>query len=69
MLRVWRISALSGAGHCMDLDIDEEAYAQWAMGFGPVIQEAFPNLTAGEREFLMTGITPAEWDKFMGTES
>lgn len=29
----------------------------------PPIQEALPNFTAEQREFLMTGITPAEWNK------
>ena len=26
-----------------------------------LIQNAMPNLSADEREFLMTGITPEEW--------
>jgi hypothetical protein len=26
-----------------------------------LIQDVFPNMTADDREFLMTGITPAEW--------
>lgn len=68
-MRVWRISVLSGAGNYMDLDITQEAYATWASGFGPVIQEAFPNLTASEREFLMTGITPQEWTNLFGAEN
>ena len=29
---------------------------------GAHIQNAFSFLTPGEREFLMTGITPEEWD-------
>ena len=29
---------------------------------GQLIQNAFPFLNADEREFLMTGITPEEWD-------
>ena len=28
---------------------------------GALIQDAFPDLDADQREFLMTGITPAEW--------
>jgi hypothetical protein len=26
-----------------------------------MIQDAFPNMGKEDREFLMTGITPAEW--------
>lgn len=29
---------------------------------GALIQNAFPTLAPDEREFLMTGITPEEWD-------
>jgi len=35
---------------------------------GGYIQDIFPHLPAGEREFLMTGITPAEWDEIFGKE-
>jgi hypothetical protein len=27
------------------------------------VQNAMPNLSADEREFIMTGITPTEWDE------
>jgi hypothetical protein len=27
------------------------------------IQDAMPNLSADEREFIMTGMTPADWEK------
>lgn len=38
-----------------------EQYNNW-MDNGIVIQKAFPTLSADEREFLMTGLTPTEWD-------
>ena len=46
---------------------------QLTMGFnarnaGGLIQDAFPFLSPGEREFLMTGITPEEWDSIFGDE-
>ncbi len=30
---------------------------------GMCVQDAFPTLNAGQREFLMTGMTPKVWDK------
>jgi hypothetical protein len=27
------------------------------------VQNAMPNLSADEREFIMSGITPTEWDE------
>jgi hypothetical protein len=44
----------------MYLDITKEQLFSWVDG--ELIQDAMPQLSAEEREFLMTGITPAEWD-------
>ena len=67
-MKIGRISAFTGASHTMELNIDPKAYDLWVRGEGPLIQDAFPNLTAGEREFLMTGVTPAEWENLFGVQ-
>ena len=58
-----RRSPFSGKINVMDLDVTDEQFAQWRGGM--LIQNAFPHLTPDEREFLMTGITPTEWDMFI----
>jgi len=58
-LAVSKASLLSGLRHTMVLDITIDQYDLWQGG--ELIQKAMPNLTADEREFLMTGITPEEW--------
>ncbi len=30
------------------------------------IQNVFPHLSADDREFIMTGVTPEEWDEAFG---
>jgi len=35
---------------------------------GAYVQDAFPYLSDGDREWLLTGISPAAWDEFMGPE-
>lgn len=35
---------------------------------GVLIQDAFPMLSADQREFLLTGITPDEWNAMFGDE-
>jgi hypothetical protein len=35
---------------------------------GELIQNAFPMLDAGQREFIKTGITPQEWDEMFKDE-
>jgi hypothetical protein len=34
---------------------------------GTLIQDAFPKLTADQREFIMTGITPEKWASIFGS--
>lgn len=48
----------------MELAITE-AQVQ-AYNNGALLQNAFPNLNADEREFFKTGITPQEWDAQFG---
>jgi len=33
-----------------------------------LLQNAFPNISAGDREFIKTGITPEEWAMTFGEE-
>jgi hypothetical protein len=35
---------------------------------GMLIQDAFPMLSADEREFIKTGITPEEWEEMFGED-
>jgi hypothetical protein len=58
---VFKKSILSGEVSNMVLDVTQEQLDQYAAGNG-LIQEVFPNLNYDEREFLMTGITPSEWE-------
>ena len=43
----------------MDIPVTEEQLAAWDSG--TLIQNAMPNLTPDQREFIMTGITPEQW--------
>lgn len=68
-MKVTRKSSFSGKENTMDLDITEEQLADYETTNGPLVQNAFPNLSADEREFIMTGITPDEWnDMFVEEE-
>lgn len=41
-----------------------EQWQRWQQG--KLIQYAFPTLTAEQREFLMTGLTPEKWKELFG---
>ncbi len=57
---ITRTSPFSNKTNIMEIDVTEEQIALWESGV--LIQNAMPNLSADEREFIMTGITPEEWD-------
>lgn len=56
-----KVSPITGKVHKLELPVTEEKIAQWKSS-GTTIQDAFPELTPDEREFLLTGITSDEWD-------
>jgi hypothetical protein len=57
-----RTSRLSGDVHIMDIDVLPIQITLWEQG--ELVQNAMPELSADEREFILTGITPTEWDEF-----
>lgn len=63
---VTRQSIFTGIERTVDLPITEDQYERWRNG--ELVQNAFPQLNADEREFLMTGCTPEEWDEMFGEE-
>ena len=56
-------SMLTGDEHTMDLNVTPRQIKAWQEG--TLIQNAMPNLTSDQREFIMTGITKDEWDNLM----
>lgn len=64
MTTVIRTSQLTGHTASMELDITDDEYSAWTSG--TLIQDAFPRLSAEEREFVKTGITPEEWSELFG---
>lgn len=65
---ITRISMFSGNENTLDLPITEEQLTRWERG-DILIQNAFPNLTPDQREFVKTGILSKEWDEmFSSTE-
>ena len=62
-------STYSNKIHSMNMDISEAELLRWCEGVPRLkIQDAFPNLTPDEREFLMTGIIQEEWDTLFPPE-
>ena len=62
-MKITRQSMFSGKVRTLDLDISQFGYDQWMSG--KLIQEALPNLSTDEREFLISGVTSEEWQEYL----
>ena len=63
-MMITKKSMFSGTAHTMELPVTQAQLDRWRGG--ELIQTVFPFLSASEREFLMTGVTAAEWDQEFG---
>jgi len=57
-----RKSILSGITRTKEFDVTEEQYNAWKCG--ALIQNVMPHLSDDDREFLISGATPEEWEAF-----
>jgi len=65
-----RTSSATGDYNTLEIPLSIEAYALGMQAWkrGELIQNAFPTLSAEIREFIMSGITPKEWDDMFADE-
>ena len=57
-------SMLTGKVHELEIDITPEQLNRWQGG--EMIQDVCPHLSKDDREFLISGSTKEEWEKFFG---
>ncbi len=57
-------SMLTGVRRIVDMPITAEQFNNWQGGM--LIQDAMPNLTDAQREFIVSGITTQEWEEAFG---
>lgn len=65
-MQITRRSPFSGKVNTLEIPVTQAQIDAWQNG--ALIQNAMPNLTADEREFIKTGITSQEWDETFGDE-
>lgn len=58
---IMRTSMISGITREKEIDVTQEQLDEWEAGM--LIQNAMPNLSIADREFLISGNTQEEWDK------
>lgn len=63
-MKVTRTSILSGRTSTREIPVTQERLDAWQRNHSTVlIQDAFPDLSPNDREFILSGITPEEWDE------
>ena len=60
-MQITRTNPFNGEVNTLNIDVTDEQVQAYMDG--ALIQNAFPQLTAGEREFIKTGITEEAWDE------
>ena len=65
-MQITRTSIASNVTRTRDLDITVQQVDAYLNG--ALIQDAFPDLNADDREFFKTGITSEEWDAMFAEE-
>ena len=66
-LQITKTSMLTGIDRTKTFDITYDQYYAWYTE-GELIQNAMPNLSASDREFIMTGMTDEEWNDLSSAE-
>lgn len=67
---VTRPCPFGGEPRSIEVNLSPEEYKQAVAAWegGLLIQQAFPTLSADDREFILTGFTPEDWEDMFGTE-
>ena len=68
MIQVTRQSVITKKINTMELPITQEHLDIYETVGDMLIQDAFPNLNVEQREFLLSGITPQEWNDTFGED-
>lgn len=65
-MRIIKRSPVTGQLNARDIDVTIEQLIAWQGGV--LIQDAMPHLSADDREFILTGMTPEDWEEVFGDD-
>lgn len=66
-VRVHKQSCITGKHHSMVLPTRQGELEHWEKNM-TLVQDAFPHFTPDQREFLISGSTPDEWNELFSEE-
>lgn len=65
-MKITRTCPITGKKNTLEIPVLESQIEMWREGM--LIQDAMPNLTSDEREFIMTGLLPHVWNTLFKDE-
>lgn len=65
-MQITRVSPVTGLKNVRDVPCTEEQYLSYLDG--ELIQKAMPTVSAEDREFILSGCTPEDWNKLFPPE-
>lgn len=65
-MKITRVSMLSGIERTRDIPCTEQQYSLYEKG--AKIQTAMPDVSASDREFILSGVVDDEWDMMFAEE-
>ena len=63
-MEITRRCILTWTTSIREIDITDEQLVRWHQG--ALIQDVAPQLSADDREFIISGITPETWERIYG---
>jgi len=66
-MNITMTSIISGITRTKNIPVTKSQIYNWKIA-GVLIQNAMPEISVNDREFIMTGITPEEWDSVCDEE-
>jgi hypothetical protein len=65
-MQITKTSPVTGQSNTCEIDVTDQQLIDWRKGV--LIQTAMPHLSAEDREFIMTGTTPKDWETMFADE-
>ena len=59
-MQITKTSPVTGRVNTREIDVTEQQMKDWKNG--ALIQSVMPHLSPSDREFIMTGSTPEDWE-------
>jgi hypothetical protein len=65
-MQITRRNPFTNEHHTWNIAVTEQQLQDWKNG--QLIQDAMPHLTEDEREFILSGILPEQWNRLFDKE-